>query len=119
MIPGMKARRLEPDIDIIELIGTLNLGSTLTWIESDLRRLIREGGRKLIIDVSQLRYSDSAGLGMFITINGEMEQAGGQLRIAGANGMLAKSFTVSHLDRVILMDADVETACKAMGNAAS
>jgi anti-anti-sigma factor len=114
MIPGMKTRRVEPDIDVVELIGTLSLGSTLSWIETDLRRLIREGGRKLIIDVSQLRFADSAGMGMFITINGEMEQAGGQLRIAGANGNVAKSFSVTHIDRVILMDASVETACEGL-----
>jgi anti-sigma B factor antagonist len=117
MIPGMKSRRVEPDIAVIELIGTLSLGSTLTWIETDLRRLIREGGRKLVIDVSQLRYMDSAGIGLFVTINGEIEQAGGQLRIAGANGNVAKSFAATHIDRVILMDADVEAACERIASA--
>ena len=113
MIPGLKARRVEPDIDVVEIIGTLNLGDNLRMIESDLRRRIREGSRKLILDVSQLRYSDSAGLGMIIVINGEIEQVGGQLRIAGATGVLAKSFSSSHLDRVLLMYEDVESACKA------
>ena len=114
MIPGMKVRRVEPDIDVVELVGSLNLGNTLHWIETDLRRLIKEGSRKLVLDVSQLRYADSAGLGMFININGEIEQAGGQLRIAGASGMLAKSFTVTHLDRVLLLDSDVDTACNCL-----
>jgi anti-anti-sigma factor len=115
MIPGMKTRQVEPDIDVVELTGTLGLGSTLSWIESDLRRRIREGSRKLILDVTQLRYTDSAGLGMIITINGEIEQAGGRLRIAGANGMVAKSFSISHIDRVLQMDADVDAACKEFG----
>ena len=119
MIPGMKTRRVEPDIDVVELIGTLNLGSTLSWIETDIRRLIREGGRKLIIDVSQLRYTDSAGMGMFVTINGEIEQAGGQLRVAGANGMVAKSFSITHIDRVIVMDANVDAACESLGSSKS
>jgi anti-sigma B factor antagonist len=117
MIPGMKTRRVEPDIAVVELIGTLSLGSTLTWIETDLRRMIREGGRKLVIDVTQLRYTDSAGIGMFVTINGEIEQAGGQLRIAGASGNVAKSFSATHIDRVIVMDASVEAACEGIASA--
>src|SRR5262249_51220256 len=111
MIPGMQTRRVEPDITVVELIGSLSLGNTLSWIETDIRGQIKEGMRKLVIDISQLRYTDSAGIGMFITVNGEIEQASGQLRIAGATGIVAKSFTVTHLDRVIFMDADVEAAC--------
>ncbi len=110
MIPGMQTRRIEPDITVVELIGTLSLGNTLSWIETDIRRQIKEGARKLIIDISQLRYTDSAGIGMFIIVNGELEQAKGVLRIAGASGIVAKSFTVTHLDRVILLDPDIEVS---------
>jgi len=117
MIPGMKTRRVEPDIDIVELVGNLTHGSALTWIETDIRRLIKEGARKLILDISQLRYTDSAGIGMFITVNGEIEQAGGQLRIAGANGMVAKSFTIVHIDRVMRMEASVDAACQSFASA--
>jgi anti-sigma B factor antagonist len=106
----MKTRREEPDIDVVELIGNLNHGHTLGTIEIAIRRLIREGARKLIIDVSQLRFADSAGIGMFISMNGEMEQAGGRMRIAGATCMLAKSFVMVHMDRVIRMDLNVEAA---------
>ena len=115
-IPGMTTRRVEPDIDVVELIGSLRIGSTLSWIETDLRRLIKEGSRKLIIDVSRLRYADSAGIGLFITVNGAIEQAGGRLCITGANGELAKSFTIVHIDRVIPMDTTVEAACESFAS---
>src|SRR5262245_9491882 len=116
MIPGMKTRRIEPDIDIVELIGNLSHGNTLSWIETAIHRLIKEGARKLIIDVSQLRYTDSAGIGMFIAINGAMEQAGGRLSIAGASGMVAKSFGIVHIDRVLVMEQTVEAACDSLAS---
>src|SRR5262245_61925953 len=116
MIPGMKTRRVEPDIDIVELFGNLNTGHTLTLIETTIRGLIKNGSRKLILDVTQLRYADSAGIGMFIQMNGQMEQAGGSLRIAGADGMLAKTFSVVHIDRVLLMDPDVQSSCTRFGD---
>ena len=112
MIAEMKMRRIEPDIQIVEITGSLRLGFTLTWMETEIRRSIKEGARKLIIDVTGLRYTDSAGLGMIISANGDMEQAGGQLRIAGAAGALENSFKIVHIDRVIPMDETVEVACK-------
>jgi anti-sigma B factor antagonist len=112
MILEMKTRRVEPDIHVVELIGSLRIGHSLSFIETDMRRLIKEGARKIVIDLSQLQYTDSAGIGIFIGVNGEVEQAGGILRVAGAHGMVAKSFTISHIDRVILMDENVDVACR-------
>src|SRR5262249_1418990 len=103
MILDMKTRRVEPDIHVVELMRSLRLGHTVSFFETDIRRLIKEGARKLIIDVSQLQYTDSAGIGIFIGVNGEMEKAGGVLRIAGASGLVANSFTMVHIDRVIVM----------------
>ena len=116
----MQTRLVEPDITVVELVGTLSLGSTLKWIETDIRRQIKEGARKLIFDLSQLRFMDSAGIGLVITVNGELEQAGGKLHVAGATGNVLKSFSVTHVDRVIPMDANVEASCerlRAMGAA--
>lgn len=96
----------------MELSGRLNLGNTLQSIESSLFRLIEEGARKLVIDLASLTYIDSAGLGMLIGCNGRLEQAGGQMRVAGAKGVVANSFTVAHLDRILALDPDVDTACR-------
>lgn len=117
MILEMKTRRVEPDIHVVELIGSLRIGHSLSFIETDMRRLIKEGARKIVIDVSQLEYTDSAGIGIFIGVNGAIEQAGGILRIAGAHGMVAKSFTIVHIDRVIMMDENVDAACRNFGSA--
>src|SRR5262245_48725921 len=117
MILVVKTRRVEPDVHVVELIGSLRIGHSLSFVETDIRRLIKEGARKVIIDVSRLEYNDSAGMGVFIGVNGEMEQAGGQLRVAGANGMVAKSFSIAHIDRVIPMDASVEAACSSLASA--
>jgi anti-sigma B factor antagonist len=81
-------------------------------IESSVRRLIDEGCRKLVIDVGRLSYIDSAGIGMLVGCNGHIDHAGGRMRIGGAQGLVAKSFSVVHLDRIVQLDADVESACR-------
>jgi anti-sigma B factor antagonist len=117
MITQTTTRRIEPDITILAISGRLNLGNTLMSIETAARRLIQDGVRKLVLDVAAVTYIDSSGIGMLVGLNGEMEQQGGQMRIAGAAGAVATSFTVVHLDRVVLLDADVESACRILAGA--
>ena len=112
LVTETKARSVEPDIIVFEISGRLNLGNLLVSIETSVRRLIDEGARKLVVDLTNLSYIDSSGIGMLVGCNGHIEQSGGEMRIAGAQGLVAKSFGVVHLDRIVQLDADVESACR-------
>ena len=111
MIIGTKTRQVPPDITVVEISGHLNLGNNLISIEGLLKRLIAEGTRKLVIDLASLDYIDSAGIGMLVSINGQMDAASGSVRIAGAHDSVAKVFGVVHLDKILPLDADVASAC--------
>jgi len=109
-MPGSNIRQVEPDLTIVELTGHLNLGNELMTVEAAVKRLIQEGVRKLVIDVSALDYIDSAGIGMLVGCNGQMDRAGGKMRVAGAHGAVAKAFEVVHMDRIMALDPDIATA---------
>ncbi len=107
-----KLRNLDPDVTVVELSGHLHLGNELMSIENSVKRAINEGTRKLVIDVARLDYIDSAGIGMLVACNGQIDRAGGKMRIAGAQGTVAKAFEVVHMDRITSLDADVDSACR-------
>jgi anti-anti-sigma factor len=107
----VSTRVVEPAITVVEISGRLTLGNALTYAETSIKRLISDGSRKIVIDLAGLASMDSAGVGMLISCGGEMEQAGGALRIAGAHGPVAKTFEVVHMGRIVALDADVEAAC--------
>ena len=109
-MPGSKIRQVEPDLTVVELTGHLNLGNELMSLEAAVKRAIHEGARKLVIDVTKLEYIDSAGIGMLVACNGQIDRAGGKMRVAGAQGTVAKAFDVVHMDRIMSLDADVDTA---------
>jgi anti-sigma B factor antagonist len=111
-MPGSKIRQVEPDRTVVELTGRLNLGNELMTIETAVKRLIEEGARKLVIDVSGVDYIDSAGIGMLVACNGRLEKAGGEMRVAGAQGSVARTFDVVHMDRITSLDPDVDSACR-------
>jgi anti-anti-sigma factor len=107
MIIGTKTRRVEPDITVVEISGHLNLGNNLMQLEHMLKGLITEGMRKLAIDLAALNFIDSAGIGMLVGVNGQMDGAGGKLRIGGAHGPVARVFDTVHMERIVALDADV------------
>jgi anti-sigma B factor antagonist len=100
------------DVTVVELSGRLHLGNSLTYAENAIERLIEGGTRKLVIDLAHLDYIDSSGLGMLIFAGGRMEQSGGQMRVAGASGTVARVFKVANADRILQFDADVASACR-------
>jgi anti-sigma B factor antagonist len=112
LVTETKTRRIEPDITVVEISERLNLGNTLVSIETSIKRLIEDGVRKLVIDLAGLKYIDSSGIGMLVTSNGFMEQSGGRMRIAGAQGAVAKAFEVVHVSRIVPLDADLESSCR-------
>ena|SRR5271170_4844577 len=100
------------DVTVVELSGRLHLGNSLSYAENAVNRLIDGGTRKLVIDLAQLDYIDSSGLGMLIFCGGRMEQTGGRMRVAGAGGTVARVFEIAHASRILQFDADVEAACR-------
>jgi anti-sigma B factor antagonist len=110
VITETRTHKIEPDITVFEISGRLNLGNLLMSVENTIRGLIDGGARKLVIDLKGLNAIDSAGIGMLVGCNGHMENSGGNMRLAGAQGPVAKVFAMVHMDRIVPMDADLTEA---------
>lgn len=118
MITETKTRKLENGITVVEISGRLNLGNSLLGIESGIKRLIEAGARKLIVDLTEVNYIDSSGIGMLVACAGQLEQSSGRMRIAGASGAVAKAFEIVHMERITPLDATVEEAVAGFSHSA-
>ena len=110
---------MEPDITVFAISGRLNLGNLLQSAESAIRSIIDGGARKLVIDLTGLNAIDSSGIGTLVSCAGHMGQLGGRMRLAGAQGSVAKVFEMVHMDRIIPLDADLGVACGSFGTDAA
>src|SRR5258706_7865008 len=111
MILDVNTRRVEPDITVLEFIGRLTLGNRLSEVERSIRDMIQQGCRRLVLDLARLDFMDSSGVGMLVMCAGAMDQAGGQMRVAGANLRVTQVFEITHLGRVVPILADAGAAC--------
>ena len=104
----------EPDITGICCAGRFTLGNRLSETEAQINTLIQDGVRKLIIDLSQVEFVDSAGLGVIMRTFGEIEQAGGKLRIAAPNEQVQRLFDITHTGAILTLDPDLVTSVRKM-----
>ena len=100
---------------VISIAGRVMLGTESEKIEATLDELISQGRRKFVFELSGVKYIDSTGIGRFISGLNKVMQAGGRMRMAGAEGVVREGFRVTRLDTVFEFFDDVETACQGMG----
>lgn len=113
MLTETKTRKLDSDITVYEISGRLNLGNSLLSIESGIKKLIDQGARKLIVDLTEVNYIDSSGIGMLVSCAGHMEQFSGRMRVVGASGTVLKAFDIVHLERITPLNHSIEEASAA------
>ena len=109
MILQMQSRQVN-DINVVELKGRLTLGNSLRDAEDSIRKQLGAGPAKTVLDLTELDFVDSAGIGMLIICNSTAEGAGGKLRIAGAGDRVRQAFEITHVDQVLALYATLDEA---------
>ena len=112
MILEVDIDRTTPTTPNVKLSGRMTLGMRLREVESRIDEAA-EGAGKLILDLSGVEYSDSAGLGLLMMLYGKMKTVGGQLRIVAPNAMLLDLFKKTCTDSILTVDPDLASALAA------
>jgi anti-sigma B factor antagonist len=117
MVLSLTTRKCEPDITVIELSGRLTLGRESGQVETNVVKLLKEGVRKIVIDLTKIDYIDSTGIGIIAYCFGKITQAGAEARVSGAAGLVMELFRITRLDKVIRFFPDVAGACESFSTA--
>jgi anti-sigma B factor antagonist len=111
MVVQFVTRQHDPDVTVMDFTGQLTLGNSLVEVEYAIKDRIQGGSRKLVLDLTNLSFLDSAGVGMLVVCSSAMEQAGGRLAVVGAGGKVKQVLEITHINKVIGMYPDLASAC--------
>src|SRR5665213_1332028 len=114
---SLTTRKCEPDIAVIELAGRITLGRESGQIEVNVVKALNEGTRRIVIDLANVDYLDSTGIGIIAYCFGKITQAGAESRVSGARGLVMDLFRITRLDSVIQFFPDAASACESFGAA--
>jgi anti-sigma B factor antagonist len=76
----LNARRLD-DVVIMDLSGRITMGEGTLILRQQIKKLLDAGDRKFLLNLSDVDYIDSSGLGELVTSFTTVRNQGGQLKL--------------------------------------
>jgi anti-sigma B factor antagonist len=110
MILEVQKKHLPPDIVVLELKGRLLMGNDSRQVEWSIAELMKEGNKKVVVDLRALDAIDSTGVGILVMCNAKLQKAGGVMRIVCGDGIVESTLQMTHVDRIIKFFRTVEEA---------
>ena len=80
---------------------------------AEVRRLVEEGTRKLVIDLQQVGYVDSATIGCLMDVRRLLQEQGGVLRLSGLQPRVETMISMTGVNRIIEVHREEATAVAA------
>jgi anti-anti-sigma factor len=108
-------RNVTPDTAVVTMNGPLTLGTSLKIADTQIQEAIRGGAKRLVLDMTGVPYMDSAGLGALVMTHGLTKAQGGVVRLAAASERVAGLLTMTGMDTLMAIDANVDASLAALG----
>jgi anti-sigma B factor antagonist len=83
---------------VVTLQGEVDLRSS-PKLRDDLLQMIEEKPQRLILDLTNVGYMDSSGVGTLVEIKRRIEQQRGKLVLVGPQARVRSVFEITRLDR--------------------
>jgi anti-sigma B factor antagonist len=103
-------QRPKKDVILAQLNGRMVFGKDLQRVKTELASLAGEANMILILDLSDVAFADSSGLGALLYLDGLAQKAGSALRVAGSTRRLLDLLKMTHADKVLTLDPDVSSS---------
>jgi anti-sigma B factor antagonist len=101
------------DVTVIKLDGNVMGGPDATGLNEELHKLVGEGKKKVVVDLEDVKFMNSSGLGMLIRALTTMRNAGGDMKLAHASEKIESLLMVTKLITVFDHYKKVEEAARA------
>lgn len=90
---------------VVRVSGELDFGTTAGFLK--VVQPLAEAGRSLILDLAELAFCDSTGLGVFVRLHKLAEDAGGNLCLARLRPQLESTIKLTMLHRLLVIRDDI------------
>jgi anti-sigma B factor antagonist len=103
------------EIAVVQVSGWIEIASA-PQLREMLISVIDEGHLRLVIDLSDVVFLDSTGLGVLIGVLHRLRSRDGSLALAGANDRVYKVFRTTQLTKVLTLTETVAEAIAAINS---
>jgi anti-anti-sigma factor len=104
MEPAATTERVDHETAIVSINGPLRLSADIHDINTLLQQLIVGGITRLVLDLTDCPYVDSAGLGTLLHTYGLLTERQGHFRLCGVNQRIEDLIVMTHTDALLHRD---------------
>jgi len=99
-------------VTILDLTGRITLGDETGQLRDTVRQLISAGKKKIVLNLAQIDYIDSSGVGELVSSFTAVRNAGGELKLYSLSKKVHDILQVTKLYTVFDIKDDEFTAVK-------
>jgi anti-sigma B factor antagonist len=111
--------RKSGQVAIVDLAGRIVLGDGSGVVRETIKELVGKGQKNILLNLRDVTYLDSAGLGEIVGSYATVSSQGGDVRLLHAQGKVKELLTITKLYTVFVAYDDEAAAVKAMSAGAA
>jgi anti-sigma B factor antagonist len=111
--------RLIDDVEVVEVSGRIELGEGSAAIREVVRDLLARGRKKIVLDLADVDYIDSAGLGALVSAFTSVRNEGGDLKLVYLTKKVQDLLQMTKLYTVFEIFDDETAAIKSFNQTAA
>jgi anti-sigma B factor antagonist len=107
------------DVAIVDLAGRITLGEGSGLVRSTIKDLVTSGQKNILLNLKDVTYLDSAGLGELVGSYASVTHAGGDIKLLHPQARVHDLLQVTKLYTVFVSFDDENEALRSFGGAAA
>lgn len=107
------------DVAVVDLDGRITLGESTGLLRDNLRQLLAQGARKIVLNMAHVGYVDSAGLGELVGLYTTAKNQGGAVKLLNLQKKLSDLMAITKLHTVFEAFDNEQQAVASFGQTAT
>ena len=103
-------QRTVGDITILDCSGKITLGEGTMAVRNTVRDILKNGGRKIILNLGDVNYIDSSGIGELVSTYTSVTNQGGKLVLLNLTKKIQELLAITKLLTVFQVHEDERKA---------
>jgi len=104
-------------VTVLQLAGRITLGDGSNELRTKLKEILSQGKTRLVLDLAEVSYIDSAGLGTLVAGYTSAQNQGANLKLANLTKRFHEQLNITKLVTVFEVFDNVQDAVKSFGSA--
>jgi anti-sigma B factor antagonist len=98
------------DVNVLDCSGKITLGEGTMAVRNSVREVLNNGGKKIILNLSDVGYIDSSGIGELVSAYTTVTNQGGKLKLLNLTKKIQELLAITKLLTVFSVYDDEQAA---------